>query len=88
LIEHPCDSDLEPKKSDPLENQAEVVANGCEDRIDGVALFMGEVIAVHSMAGIEVTNHRSDGCAAFHLAFHGGRNPPFLACGKDPVFVT
>jgi len=39
---------------DPLEDKAEVVSNNCEDRIDGIALFVGEVIAVHSMAGFEV----------------------------------
>jgi hypothetical protein len=45
LISAQFDPDLEAKKPDPLEDEAEVIGNGGEDRVDGVALAMGKEVA-------------------------------------------
>lgn len=49
------------RKSEPPEQQAEVVADGGEDGVDGVAAGMGEVIAVHSVVGFEMPDDGLDG---------------------------
>ncbi len=61
LSEYPLDPDFEPKSLDPFEDEAEVVSDGGQDRIDGIALFMGEVVAVHPVAGFKVAYDWLDG---------------------------
>lgn len=41
----------------PTQEQAEVVAGGGEDGIDAVAVTALEMIAVHAVLGLEVTDH-------------------------------
>jgi hypothetical protein len=65
----------------------EVEAGGGEDRVDAVAFLALEVVAVHSMVGLEVADHRLDGGAALHLAFDCGGGPPDLAADKDAEAV-
>ena len=61
MIEYPCDPDLAPKSPDPFEDKAEVVAGGCKNWVDGIALLISEIITVHSVPGFEVADHRFDG---------------------------
>ena len=88
MIDHPHDPEFAPKSLNPLEDQAEVVANCGKDWVDGIAFGVGEVIAVHAVARFDMANHRFNGRAAFHLAFDGGCDPSFLACGKDTELVA
>jgi hypothetical protein len=67
--------------------QVEVETNGGEDGVDAVAVLALEVVALHSMVGLEVTDHRLDGGAALHLAFDGGGGPPDLAANPDAEAV-
>ena len=51
-----------------------------EDGVDAVAVLALEVIAVHSMVGLEVADHRLDGGAALH-----SRGPQVPAWRLDGV---
>jgi hypothetical protein len=51
-----------------------------EDGVDAVAVLALQVIAVHSMVGLEVADHRLDGGAALH-----SRGPQVLAWRLDSV---
>lgn len=66
------------KKHEPAEQQAEVVSDGGEDGIDGVAAGMGEVIAVHSVVGFEMADDGFDGGSSFELTFDGLGDASFL----------
>ena len=83
MTEYPHHPDFEPKSLDPLENEAEIVADCCEDGVDGITLFVGEVVAVHSVFVFEVTDDRFDRCPSPHLAFDCRCHAAFLACGED-----
>ena len=48
---------------------------------------VGEVIAVHSMAGLEMADDRFDSGPPLHLAFDGWCDTAFLACGEDLELV-
>lgn len=47
--------------SDPLEQKLEVVADGGEKRVDGIALLSGEIVAVHAMLVLEMPDDGLDG---------------------------
>ncbi len=66
----------------------EVIPGCSEDRFDCVALLVGDVVSVHSIAIFEATDDRLDGRAAFHLAFDGRRDSLLLLCGEDTEFVN
>ena len=56
---------------------------------DGVALGVGEAIAIHSMVVFDVSDDRLDGRSAFHLAFDGGRDAALLSGGfVDGITVS
>ena len=78
---------LEPKKPDPFEDEAEVVAGGGEDGVDGVALFVSEVVSLHAVAVLEVSDDRLDGGAAFHEALDCWGDAAFLPRCEDAQFV-
>ena len=63
------DEDLGQQKLQPSDQAAEVVADGGEDGIGGVALAVPEVIAAHAMLGFEMADDRFDGGAPAQLAF-------------------
>ena len=67
----------------PVEQEADVVACGCEDGVDAVAFAMGEVVSAHAVLVLDVTDDRFDGGTALHLLFDCGRHTAFLALGKD-----
>jgi hypothetical protein len=66
-----CGQDFGAKKSEPPEEQAEVVADGSENGVDGISAGMGEVIAVHPVVGFEMTDDRLDGGSSFELTLDG-----------------
>ena len=61
------------ERRQPPQEKVEVEAGGGEDGVDTVAVLAFEVVAVHSMIGLDVTDHRLDGGAALHLAFEWRR---------------
>ena len=71
------------EKPQPGEEEAEVVAGGGEDGVDGIALGSSQIIALHAMLILDVADERFDCGAAPHLAFDGGRHAAFLACRVD-----
>ena len=49
---------LKPKSPDPLEDEAEVVSGGGEDWVNGITLGVSEVIAVHPVTRLDVTDNQ------------------------------
>ena len=58
--EDELDEDLVPQELQPANEAAEVLADGGEDCIAGIALAVPEVIATHAMLGLEVADHGLD----------------------------
>jgi hypothetical protein len=52
----------------------EVVADGGEHGVDGVAGAVSEMIAAHAVLGLEMSDHRLDGGTSPELAFDLGRD--------------
>ena len=77
----------EPQMPQPGEQEAEVVAGGGEDGVDGVAGGMGEMVAAHAVLGLEMADDGLDGGAAPGLALDLRRHAPLLARGVDPELV-
>ena len=71
------------EKPQPVEEEAEVVSGGGEDGVDGVALLPSEIIAVHAVAVLDVTDDGLDGGATAHLTLDGRRHAALLARGED-----
>ena len=65
----------------------EIESDGRHHCIDAVAVASFEIIAVHSMLGLHVTDDGLDRGSAFHLAFDGDSGSPNLPGDPDPVFV-
>ena len=57
------------EKPQPVEEEAEVVAGGSKDGVDGVAAAEGEIVAIHAVLVLDVADDRLDGGPASHLAF-------------------
>ena len=66
----------------------EVVADGGEHGVDGVAGAVSEVIASHAVLGLEVSDHGLDRSTALELAFDLRCNATLLAGGVDLEPVT
>ena len=78
------------ERRQPPQEEVEVEVGGGEDGVDAVAVLALEVVAVHSMVGLEVADHRLDGGAALPLVFYGGGGPPDVAAdtGAEAVGVV
>jgi len=64
------------------------VEPGCgEDGVAAVAVLPLEVIAVHPVLGLDVTDDRLDCGPSFHLAFDRGSGASHLAGDPDPEAV-
>ena len=87
MIDYQRPAYLKPKNPDPLEDEAEVVSGGSEDGVDGITLGVSEVIAVHSVARLDVADDWFDSGPPLHLAFDGWCDTAFLACGEDLELV-
>ena len=62
----------------------EVIADGGEHGVDGIAGAVSEMIAAHAVLGLEMADHRFDGGAPLEFAFDLGRDAALLTCGKKP----
>ena len=72
---------------DGVEDPAEIVAAGGGKRVDGVAAGAKQVISVHAMIELGVTDDGLQAVAALLLAAHGRRQAAFLA-GDDVDFLS
>jgi hypothetical protein len=52
---------LEPQKPQPVQEEAEVISDGGEDGVIGVACPVGQVASSHSVVGLEMNDDRFDG---------------------------
>src|SRR6266545_6799284 len=68
---------------EPAQEQAEVVAGGCEHGIDAVAVATLEVIAAHPVIILDVPDDGFDGSTTAHLAANGLGDAPDLAADPD-----
>ena len=71
----------------PPDQEAEVVADGGEYGVDGVAGAVSEMIAAHAVLGLEMADDGLDGGPPLELAFDLGRDAALLTCGKDPELI-
>ena len=62
--------------------QAEVVAGGGEDGVDGVARAEPEIVAAHAVLGFEMADDGLDGGAAAQFALDLVGHAPFLSASK------
>jgi len=76
-----------PKRCEPAQEQAEVVAGGGEDGVAAVAVAALEIVPVHAVLGLDVADDGLDGGAALHLAADGGGDAADLAGDPDPELV-
>jgi len=81
------DEDLAQQKPEPSDQAAEVVADGGEDGVGGVAPTIPEIVTAHAMLDFEMADHGFDGGPAAQLAFDLGCHAPFLAGDEDPELV-
>src|SRR5437763_3078104 len=89
-IRERCEERLEQgaqKPSQPAQEEAEVVAGGGEHGIDAVAVASLEIIAAHSVLGLDMADDRLDRSAAFHLAADRFGDPANLAADPDPELL-
>jgi len=68
------------RRSQPVEENAEVIAGVGQDGSDRVALLPSEIVAARTVLVLDVANHRFDGRAPPHLSLDGRRYPSLLAC--------
>ena len=81
------DEDAAQQEPEPSDQAAEVVADGGEDGVGGVAPTVPEIVAAHAVLGFEMADDRLDGGPAAQLAFDLGCHAPFLAGDEDPELV-
>jgi len=82
-----CDQDLAQQETEPSDEAAEVVASGGEDGVAGVALPVPEIVAAHTVLGLEMADDGLDGGSAAQFALDPGRYPALLAGDEDPELV-
>jgi len=75
------------QKPQPVEKEAEVVADRGEHGVDGVADAVSEVIVAHAVLGLEMTDYGLDGRTPFHLAFDLWSDAALLPGGIDLELV-
>ena len=67
------------KKSQPGEDATEIVSDGGEDGVGGVAGATFEITAADVTFGLEVADHGLDGGASSQLAFYGTEDTALLS---------
>jgi hypothetical protein len=65
----------------------EIVADGGEYGINGVAGSVSELIASHAVLGLEMTDHRLDRGTPPKLASDLWRGAALLTCGEDSELI-
>src|ERR1700682_6742014 len=81
------DEDLAQQKAEPADQAAEVVADSGEDGVGSLPPPVPEIVAVHSVLGLEVADDGLDGGPAAQFALDPGRHPSLLAGHEDPELV-
>lgn len=61
------------KHGQPGDEQAQIVADGDQDGVDGIAGGAGKVVAFQQAIGLGMADDRLDGISSPQLAFDGGR---------------
>ncbi|MCP1854751.1 hypothetical protein ACVI1L_004500 [Bradyrhizobium sp. USDA 4516] len=79
--------DQAPKSPQPGEDAAEVVADGREDHIGGIAGAAFEVAAAEVTIGLQVSDDGFDGGAAAQLALDDPEDAALLAGDEDPAGI-
>src|SRR6478736_9507678 len=69
---------------EPPQEQAEVIAGCGEDGVDAVADAAFEIVALHAVLGLDVTDDGLDSRAALHLATDGSCDAADLPRDPDP----
>lgn len=80
-------ADRHKKLPEPSQREREVVSGSSQNGIDGIS-FASEIIPVHSVFTLEVSNDGFDRRSSSHLAFVGGLDAALQAAGEDPQLVT
>lgn len=62
------------RKSEPSQEQTEVVSGRGEDGVDAVPVAAVGIIAVHAVLGLNMADERLDSRATLHLATDGTRD--------------
>jgi len=75
------------KNPQPSEDESEVVADGGEDRVGGVACGSLEIAAAEMALGFHVSNHGLNGRAAAQFALDGAEHTASLAGDEDAVRI-
>ena len=82
-----CCQDKAPKISEPGEDAAEVVADGGEDDVGGIAGAAFEVAAAEVAFGLQVSDDGLDGGAAAQLALDDAEDAALLAGDEDAAGI-
>lgn len=75
--------DLAHKSPQPGEEEAQVITDGTEDRVGGIAVTSFEIVAVEVAGGLDVANHRLDGGAAPELTLNRADHASLLSGDED-----
>ena len=75
------------KFSEPCEDEAEVVANGGEDGVCGIAIEALEVAAAEMAVVLHVTDDGFDGGAPSQLALDGAEHAALLTGDEDAARI-
>lgn len=75
------------ERLEPSQEEAEVEADGGEDRVGAVAVATSEMIAAHTVLGLQVADDGLDGGATSHLAADRFGHPSELARDEAPEAV-
>ena len=81
------DQDWAQKHPQPGEDEAEVVADGGEDDVGGVALAAFEVAAAEMAVSLHVADHGFDGGAASQFALDGAEDAALLTGDEDAARI-
>jgi hypothetical protein len=75
------------KFSQPCEDEAEVVSDGGEDGVCGIAIAALEVAAAEMPVGLHVADHGFDGGAPSQLALDGAEHAALLTGDEDAARI-
>jgi hypothetical protein len=80
--------DSQPQQLEPPGEEAKVVSGSGQDNVDGVSGRVGEIVAAHSVLGLEVADDRFDGGSPSHLSLICGAPRRFWPAVKTLNFYS